>query len=314
VSPRIIFHLGAPKTGSGALQRCFRENEVALAQAGILYPRSKHSGKKEGGGNARPLAAYFEGGDAEPYREFLESLSTDAAHVIWSSEFLFNARGPRPEEAISRLRREGFTPVAVVYVRPQDELTLSAYSQLIRNHGLTRALEDFAAEFYYGLSERLEQAEQLFGRENLRVRVYGQFHGGSIVSDFFCAVRMEVPDITPRRVNSSLSAEQAAILRYANTLTTDKWVQRAIQRMADKWPLPSTALSISEQLQRFLMERYADENALITARYLAGQVLEIVPSAGAVTTEYALSPIEREAIAELVRLLSKRRYSSPRNR
>ena len=132
---RIVFHIGAGKSGSSAIQATLAQNRVKLAAAGILIPPTDLSPKGPTSGNqvfafeqlkgpepskaAAQFAALFEPLVAEAEQEAMHT-------VIFSAENLSNPFewGPVLSPAL-----EGHTIETILYVRRQDEYLLSAWQQ-----------------------------------------------------------------------------------------------------------------------------------------------------------------------------------------
>ena len=146
-------------------------------------------------------------------------------HVIVSDE---NALGGMLEvyesapERLGEIRSalEGTEYTIIMYLRPQTSWLASAYLQHVQQGGRTSGL-NFLEEI---LERRFLQwralwgvAAQVVGERRIRVRAY--LPGRDVVSDFFAACGLGLPpEPTPRgiRVNASISATQALILRTLN--------------------------------------------------------------------------------------------------
>src|SRR5688500_10299642 len=143
----IVVYLRGPKTGTGAIQRALRENPGPLADERIVYPRSKYSRRKAGGGNAQPLASYlYDYRDSAPFDELLRTLDgADADTLILSSEFLFRTPGDALRTLTDTLCNRNLELLGVVYLRHQADMVTSVYSQRVRRGEVSQSLAAFAA-------------------------------------------------------------------------------------------------------------------------------------------------------------------------
>ena len=149
-NPRFIIHLGAPKTGSTALQKILTEHREAFMHAGLLYPQTALRGFGH-----HDIAFLLDGGFpdwAKPIdcrledfcRDLRSEINTFEGDVLLSSEnfYLF----PQPQALFDFLQQLGisqrFEIVLINYIRRQDEAVLSWYNQRVKAQGYTGTLED----------------------------------------------------------------------------------------------------------------------------------------------------------------------------
>src|SRR5262245_44821842 len=136
-------HIGAPKTGSTAIQRFLTASRETLAARGCLYPQAACRAR------GHPDLAFLARGGyphwATPQERDLDALVADLRNEIESS--------PQPnivlssenfyllcpaEGAAALMRRIGFAPdriTVVAYLRRQDEAAMSWYNQAVKAQG-----------------------------------------------------------------------------------------------------------------------------------------------------------------------------------
>ncbi|NCC94764.1 MAG: hypothetical protein EOM10_16105, partial [Opitutae bacterium] len=147
----LYLHIGAPKTGSTALQRGLADSRESLLESGILYPEAASRA-----GGHHDLAFLLHGRYPEwaiPQDAPLETLWAEleaevGAHsgdVILSSENFYLYPAP---EALARLMEASepfrrFRVRVVVYVRPQEAAVESWYNQAVKAQGVSAEFPDF---------------------------------------------------------------------------------------------------------------------------------------------------------------------------
>lgn len=187
-SPRLIFHIGAEKTGTTSFQRFCYDHRDALRARGLLYPAENlgFSGRTH---NHAPLVAAYLKGDvpvdlalADVWRSREEALGSllleieragDAQTVLISAEH-FSSRFP-PHQA-ERLRRdfERFKPRVVIVLRSHLAWLYSLYSATVRHGGQTR-YDDLIRGFLEGkrfvvaFRALVERWLGAFGAENIAI-------------------------------------------------------------------------------------------------------------------------------------------------
>ena len=108
-----------------------------------------------------------------------------------------------------------------IYLRPQYELVLSAYSTAVKS-GRTMPIDLGKTErnHSYNYDRILSFWESAVGIENITVRRFLKqyFVGGSLINEFFAMLGIEMPGdmVIPPNRNTSLDAETVEFLRLAN--------------------------------------------------------------------------------------------------
>jgi hypothetical protein len=263
-------HVGTPKTGTTAIQTVASGSAPALAAGGVLYPRSgiyiagHHNLVFELMGDDRFAAG---AGTWSDLRD--EVRGSDAARLCLSSEafaFLHERRADL-ERMREMIRGLGYTPVIVLYVRPQAEYLESLFAELAK-HRQTVAFEDYVGEIcrtgafradMYGAVETFTFAYEriaagfagVFGSDRVLVRRYPAQHG-AVVDDFF---RLLVPGATFDRPALAAGVEPVNVRE-----TLPAVMARLLENGAARQPVPEQARTLLERLS-------ADANELAEARF-----------------------------------------------
>lgn len=237
-------HIGAPKTGSTALQAFCAENRQTLLDQGVLYPEVSLRGFGH-----HDLAFLLAGGypdwatpQPRPLGELLDELAAAAAahdgDLFLSSENFYLLADP----ALVRqgLERAGVfhgrEPRIQVYLRRQDEAQASWYNQTIKAQGYAHSFAECLAAFsgLFDYAARLRPWAEVFGAANLEVRVYepGRLPGGDIRLDFLQALGL-APDgfrLPPKRPNVEINADLLEFQRLVNRLPLTPQEKRSFHK------------------------------------------------------------------------------------
>lgn len=231
-SPRIILHIGAPKTASTYIQRRFRANADRLRQSGIYVPVLPQFA--EMAGNAKLLSiALSQRRSLTFQREFpkIDIHSLNAAQIVtdllhdWRSDsesVILSDENLRPKHA--RLLRE-LLPltapcVVVLFVRRQDRWLDSYFNQMIKTNEIREDMSGFLAKILDRSDERLCQPDWFAhysawrdAFENCQIVFYDEV-ASDVFRAFFSAAGFEsVPGlIDVDRAQVSLNLHELAYL------------------------------------------------------------------------------------------------------
>jgi hypothetical protein len=238
--PRVLYlHIGAQKTGNATLQNLFMRNRELLAKHDLCYPGApgepNHAGlmlyavEHDKNMSLRSRIGLPDGEEAEAFTASLmprlqaEIEQSGCAKILLSNEYL-SAHVTTAKDAqklVDGLRQICPDIRLVIYLRPQYELVLSAYSQAVKS-GRAEAMRvelDEDTQFC-NYDMMLSLWEMALGIENIRVRLFRreEFAEGSVIADFFRTIDMEVPEglELPGTLNPSLDACTLEFVRIAN--------------------------------------------------------------------------------------------------
>jgi hypothetical protein len=293
--PTIFLHIGTEKTGTTTIQSMAALNRDALASLGLFYPVSPgkqnhvkltlYALQNPDRAGLRNMAGLTTGDDVQEMRESLldelraEIEAAGCSRVLLSNEHLSSRL--RHKRTVRRLV-QGLRGISrdirvLIYLRPQYELILSAYSTAVKS-GRARPI-DFdrsASEHYYNYDKMLAHWEEFVGIDKIMVRRFlpACFEGGTLAADFFAAIGMAPPPglVMPEALNRSLGANALDFLRIANEVMP-KMIDGAVnpqrahlvgalERISSgpKYIAPSELLSQIEAL-------YEESNAAVARRY-----------------------------------------------
>jgi len=228
-----ILHIGAPKTGSTAIQRALFENQDKLLAHDFLYPNVSLRGYGH-----HDLAFLLGGGYpdwATSQARTLEDLRGDllaalrrhpVGTVIISSENFYLY--PKPKELRDLLLSVGMAPddpVSVIcYVRRQDAAHVSWYNQTVKAQGSVLSFAECVRQHrsLWDYEQGLRPWQETFGTAALSIRDYSSFGAGAgdILEDFFCAIGLPLTDfkVPADRINERINRDLLTFQRSINRL------------------------------------------------------------------------------------------------
>lgn len=243
---RLILHIGTEKTGSTAIQQHLLANRAVMAEGGA------HLCESAGQGNHRALVAAFMPDDfhddflrarklvdrdvRDVWRErLLEAFAAEAeaararadVFVVSSEHFHSRLLEPASVARLAAFLHPLFTEVSVLcYLRRQDEMALSFYSEKLRAGFVPPEIlplrnvrrRQGSLPPYFDFEALLDRWSDAFGPSSVAPRLYqaDSLVAGDVVLDFFRVAGLGTPDARmPEAANPALClAAQAALRRY----------------------------------------------------------------------------------------------------
>lgn len=228
-----VLHIGLEKTGTTTIQYFLRANRARLATRGDVVPETlgpvthtRLATMAESGGGAEDDEAGDDAGSMrEAFEAELRALPPTAARVLFSSEHLHRRLGTEAE--VARLR-DILVPYfsdfrVIVYLRRQDRLAASLFSTTIRYGGVWEKRivpgRRARAEHYYNFEILLGLWSAVFGREQMRVRVFepARLLERDVLRDYCAAAEIPMEGLKiPETKNPSLSPAALMVLGKLN--------------------------------------------------------------------------------------------------
>ena len=305
---RIIFYIGAPKTGTKAVQDFLLFNRRKLQEYGMDYlsPADRPS-RKELVPFEMNGASFFKRAMATCgyqmslmsqawaeifYRAAKEQVSDKIDTIFLSDENVFIYHRP---EYLSALKDELLSVWGkdvrieiICYLRRQDEWSLSMWKETCRTMPLEAmdykpSLEGWQKPLL-DYDSRLKGLESVFGRENIAVRRYDRacFSGGDIFHDF-CQVagipwREDYDCLQPAR-NTSCTIAHTDSLRYLKTHFENAskrekdLFQGATRLLTSTTKEPKDMHILTREEREEMLAGYAASNQRVADRYFDGEPL-----------------------------------------
>ncbi len=234
-----ILHIGTDKTGTSTLQKFFRMNESNLAKKDIFYP------KTFGDRNHTKLFVYA----CEPQRRIhlqlilgltnvqqvevfrnkiwksfcQEIKNNDCNKLLLSTEFLSFSLNSNEEIKFLKNFLDNFvnTYKVIVYLRPQHEISISRYSEMVKGGGTRKSIlpETDENDSFYNYEKILERWGKIFGVKNIFPRIFSkkEFFNGDIKRDFVDYIGLDWNDFKDvESKNTSLNVEKQLFLLEIN--------------------------------------------------------------------------------------------------
>lgn len=344
---RIILHIGTEKTGTTSLQTFFTLNQNRLSDHGIWYPHSESLDYCHRNAHF-PLAAallqkcpdfvtrekHFDANRL--YATLLDDFDARKEGVLLLSAEHFSSRCSHPERlsALRMLFRD-YPVDIIVYVRPQHEMLLSAYSTYLRSGG-QKSLEKVSKEkwlkrdaIYFNHLRLIERWWQAFGQEAVNIRLFQQSKSGNeLFRDFlsFCGVPWINNMKQPNRENTTISKELAEFLLIANqhfcafaNQDRHSWEQgqRFRQQFSALFPEgQSLEHLLSDKLKRETQQVFAEDNAILasSANTDLKSALMLPQGEKRAKSSTLISPFCKEEVNEIVNLWKSGEETKARSR
>src|SRR6202047_129708 len=315
-SRRLILHIGAPKTGTSAIQRFLASNIESLRLIGMDYLNAEPPrGDLHTTGNGLPIFLYFERADAEPKK--LESLingyfGTQRTAIV-SSELLSSIAAAGWRHIIDACQVQNITPFAIYYVRNVYPFYISTYNQLVKHNGVTESFEEFAEQnSVFKCADRLTFITDLIGADRLNVAHY-ESEQKNICEHFFSLISPAADklnfELHTGRVNRSLDEAELRLMRIANRYPKAHFPGELPNILISSDPNRCSEKPSRPEIIQLLTRRHIHDVSQINTRYFGGR--ETLQIAGAVPTSLedttiATAPAEKLFEWALARLDSAR--------
>ncbi|MBV9617796.1 MAG: hypothetical protein JO201_01160 [Verrucomicrobia bacterium] len=336
-SPRVVLHIGAPKTASTYLQRRLRANAETLRKHGIYVPVIPAVAAMAG--NAKLLATTLSQRPSLTFQRGFPEIDVrklDPARIVaelladWRSEsesVVLSAENLRPNHA-PRLREllPSSAPCAVIlFVRRQDRWVDSYFNQMVKTNEISEEIGPFVARLCDTDGERLcrpdwfahyEAWRSAFGE--CRVVFYDEV-GSDVFGAFLNAADLptllNLNDVDPAQVSMN-SYETAYLIDLKQPIEFSDFLQRksASEKASRRLGLKKTQSFLTDADLARLHKRFDESNQrLVAALGRDNAMLQIDSSTNAQTYCESLSLRGSESyaryreLADAIYLRRKRR-------
>jgi len=284
----LLLHIGPYKTGSSSIQEFLSSKYTQLVSAGVLYPKSgrySSNGKLQRGHT--PLFHAMRLKDTERFQSQLDALSVEIrlakpTKVILSSEVVSRENQAQDFYDLISQNLPGKSKELLLYVRRQDDLLLSRYSQRVKSGNLRwpKTVHNLDAPKYLDHRLRIEQLEQALPDFKIRIRSYDHDRE-KLVQKFIEQAKLTKPFLYADLpyLNTRPSWGRTAIKRYINVLPGP--IVKPCMASVTKFDifLRSRGLNLLEKVQaplnakqrREVLECYSVSNQWLADRYFDGK-------------------------------------------
>ena len=291
----VYLHIGAPKTGTTAIQTFCRANHAALAERDVWFPvhlRNHH------------FLLYDILGRSDATPNSFDALLTEFAdsrysRMLISAESFFlravRMNAQRLPASLSKVRL-----VVICYVRRSDEYMNSLYQTNVRGVARsTLSAIEFLRERPPRYPMRLSRIDDLFQPGEWIVRSYDAVKE-NLLRDFFSTLGVADAGLCgsfpTRHVNARLSARQILFLRRLNELHVDQRLFARIGRALQANPDTDRSHLLPAADRRRLVVQFNSEIDDLNRRFGCALVPAPVPR----DNQQAMSDLTREDMAVIV--------------
>lgn len=257
---QVAIHIGAPKTGSSAIQFFLNSNRRRLERLGYYYPEHFVDENSVSGGHSQ-LSALIVKNELLKAQELLSKWLAEATRLgltllLSSEDFL-----RYPNEFHNLL---GKTSVKVfAYYRHPIEFLVSSHNQSVKRHFSTLTLDDFLTKHAVETNRILNGSiltewQSLFGSSAVIVRPYdvALFKDGRIENDFLKVLGIKDRSLrwfskSKALINTSYTDGALELKRLLNLVigqedsTVNAQIDKALQKYSDKANKSPSATRVS---------------------------------------------------------------------
>ena len=300
LEPTCTVHIGAPKTGSTALQKYLTDHRKTLLDAGILYFGSGLRGFGHHDlafllyGNY-PNWAKTQHKTLEQFRkEYHRETAGHPGHLLLSSENFYLY--PKPELLRKFLDQcsmtQGRQTRIIVYVRRQDEAHESWYNQTIKAQGYSHGFRECVKAFYslWDYQTNLKSWADTFGRDRLTVIPYISTNAKpfDVVENILRLFGLDPADYPKQteRLNTEINRDILEFQRLLNQLSGTPEEKRCYHKAFIAMTQTFKGSGVFDEspciplaVRRELLKKYSEGNKLVAQTYLGRDELfpDILP-------------------------------------
>lgn len=302
MKPDIILHVGTEKTGSTSIQSLLSASYDTLVKSGVLFPKSIGSPchinltacalGNEPQSPIRALLGLQDQGSFDNYvqatkKSLKEEIEKTSPSTLVISDEHINAHLSSVEKlkVFKTLCNEfGEIKAVIIYLRKQDELRLSLFSEAVKSGNLSsfdiiNPLSVFNTNPYrFRYKVILDYLEEVFGAEKITPRVYDRstLLDGNVVVDFLdvADIKINLREISVNEKNKSIDAtviqhlgEISSKLKEVNQGWSEKLRRIIINNCSRIFPGPGPVMDKGTH-KRF-MAQFDAENREVKKKYFS---------------------------------------------
>lgn len=226
---RIIFHIGAPKSGSSAIQYFCVTNRKKLSDLGFYYPEHSLDSNNVSGGHSE-LSGPIVNGNIESATDWLRNEYNIACKkkktLLISAEGLYQYSAAL-RDIISELCISSDQIEVIAYFRHPVESLISNYNQAVKRNFLTDSMTEWIGNVLSNNGVRYHSGDIFFDWHKLfpivKVRPFSlqDFSHGRIELDFLDWLGVANKNykefsVKPEKVNGSYTLSSVEFKRYVN--------------------------------------------------------------------------------------------------
>ena len=230
----IFVHIGPPKTGTSALQFCFKQNAEELMANGIWYPQHRVDSNLVSSGNMHCIMSRdpkssslrrWRVDERKAERLLVELQKTGCEQLLLSSEFFWTE--------FTELQRVFPDAKFIAYLRSPIELLESNYNQGVKRHRTIKKIF-VKKDIRFPTLATFSKLYADNGKSAFELRPYCDelYVGGRIETDIFSVLGVKCAKLSSAKINSSYSIEALEFKRMANYFdlgTLEPELDRALQ-------------------------------------------------------------------------------------
>lgn len=285
-SKQCLLHIGAPKTGSTALENFLLTNRDKLAEYGWVYPLATVRGYGH-----HDLAYLVSGSypdwalpQAKTFDELLEQLFdaiTDQVNIILSSEIFYMYSNP--EDVADMCEKLGIRTADVrvaLYIRRQDDAHVSWYNQRVKAQGYDNTIRASIDDSFdlWDYEKKLQPWQDVFGSDNILVRIFDkqELAGGDVRSDFLTVLNIPAVDfqLPAMEINTRLCRDILEFQRLINKLPMEPVQKRqfreelmSLSRATGNTGLFDDSPLLDNDERRQILTSYTKSNQALARKY-----------------------------------------------
>jgi len=276
---RVIFHIGAGKTGSSSIQKSLKANEKQLKENGIWYlgmmldlaSTQKFDWQKQTSGiSVEEFHKLSEEDASKQILDILRPTIEDAKKMnyhtlVWSNESFFG-RKYNFTKALKSLQDEGVDVEILVYVRDHASWSQSAYIQWgIKHKTYKGKLQSFSEWIKNRIPYFYKDIHRLDKKIPNVVNVHNMSACQNVVLDFYRFLGVEEKNFTILRDNDSPNNTELFLHAAFNSkFQTKVLIRRYDHAFGNK-------ISYNKTPEMFLKELLADKDDLLEVDKLTSQ-------------------------------------------